>query len=583
MIPRTRQQVTAAGAETVYSSGPLLRQKRFPARRRTIRSTAPSTPPTFERQQTLTQIQYIQPVSFSSDLLSDEENDEREERRPKKRRRTRSSDEKKQQQTLTQIDYIWPVPKFEDADAEKGIEPTESLEDVLVTGNAEEPMRALEDASGERRDKRPSPELEWNDDEPTLLGDVDEEEPAPSRDTNQVLSSTAKSALESRWDREMMSYDTRSKMNDPKTPKKVRVLEIPSSQSPAASPLSTQSARSTRHLSRSPLKERSANARVPPQLVLDEPKPVASKGASAKILESQIRPNVREESEDALVIASPRQRKIPSLVAKDTYDDTESEDWDDIETNYDSEPESQAVVDDAALVSDRGISTGYRVPTGSPDYRSSPKEQSAARSFDYDLDFPLLQYESLRDDAPSTFPGGTDLDDPPADAGDHTEPNQINQVEGASQIDSASAQLLHDMREYTQRHTAQDPPSLDAILQTSSDPPLPPTSSPPLSVIPPPDEAPSSSPPPPHPSQATTIDITQQPTLRTHAGKTLPGLNRSSSPLPLPPSSPVVDMRLESQVVQRKFGRVTVSQLLPESLLEYSIPLPPPWLHEEDE
>lgn len=53
-------------------------------------------------------------------------------------------------------------------------------------------------------------------------------------------------------------------MPPPQTPRSFRKREIPSSQSPVDSPLSTQSRRSVRDYSRSPLKERSTNVASPP-------------------------------------------------------------------------------------------------------------------------------------------------------------------------------------------------------------------------------------------------------------------------------------------------------------------------------
>ncbi|MCJ1374798.1 hypothetical protein MMC20_006030 [Loxospora ochrophaea] len=52
----------------------------------------------------------------------------------------------------------------------------------------------------------------------------------------------------------------------PKTPRTTRKTEIPSSQSPADTPLSTRSRRSLRHISASPLKERSANISMSKEL-----------------------------------------------------------------------------------------------------------------------------------------------------------------------------------------------------------------------------------------------------------------------------------------------------------------------------
>lgn len=57
---------------------------------------------------------------------------------------------------------------------------------------------------------------------------------------------------------------TTTAMPPPKTPRKVIKTEIPSSQSPATTPLSIQSRRSTRNKSRSPLKDKSTNIRNTP-------------------------------------------------------------------------------------------------------------------------------------------------------------------------------------------------------------------------------------------------------------------------------------------------------------------------------
>lgn len=145
----------------------------------------------------------------------------------------------KRQETLTQIGYVvYQIPEDMDLnyddDANEDWEETPRVRKRRKIGK--EP--AIPVTRQTRRSARRAAER-------TLKDEEDEQNLETEPEENRIPLEKASSAL----------------MPPPKTPQSTRRKEVPSSQSPADTPLSIQSKKSHRDLSRSPLKERSTNVR----------------------------------------------------------------------------------------------------------------------------------------------------------------------------------------------------------------------------------------------------------------------------------------------------------------------------------
>lgn len=234
MAPRssTRRPTT----DQTYTSTPVLAQKRFPHCRRTVKTHGPARRLLEKQQSTLTQIDFA--TLPGRKTIEDSEEDEfSEEEPPRKRRKTlgrpngdEGNEVKRKSaltQTLTQMDFV-RSRRVEDSEEEGLLSDDEELEPHPGTNDLDlqsDAMPQLEDlVRTGPRDKARHQDAKSRD---------------PGHDQGRVM-------LPPR---------------NPSTPKRIRILAIPSSQTPPTTPLSTQ--KSPKHprsgKDRSPLQERSTN------------------------------------------------------------------------------------------------------------------------------------------------------------------------------------------------------------------------------------------------------------------------------------------------------------------------------------
>ncbi|KAL9611844.1 MAG: hypothetical protein Q9167_003538 [Letrouitia subvulpina] len=219
---------------------PLPKQKIFPHRRQTITPKTPSSTISNSRwkQQTLTQqVPDLQRTRSEEDLEGLEEYDVAAmDIPPSKNRRASSKPQREQQQTITQMDSIksllYPQEEFPDPvlDENEDIQPKrKKAKTTIVQPSARKPRSRFKAAEAAQ--------------------DPIPQENRPMRqEKRQNASETLGMAL----------------LPPPKTPKSNRRTEIPSSQSPADSPIYILGSRSLRQSAVSPLKERSVNVASKP-------------------------------------------------------------------------------------------------------------------------------------------------------------------------------------------------------------------------------------------------------------------------------------------------------------------------------
>ncbi|KAI4159238.1 MAG: hypothetical protein LQ342_006758 [Letrouitia transgressa] len=216
---------------------PPPKQKIFPHRRQTITPKTPSSTISISRwkQQTLTQqIPDLQCTRSDEDLESLEEYDvAAADTPPNKNRRTSSKRQQEQQQTITQMD------------------PTKSL-----LYPQEELLDPVSDENEDTKPKRKKAK--------TNIAYRSTRKPRPSsRAERAAYYSMPQKKSQTRRQDASKAFET-ALMPPPKTPQSNRRTEIPSSQSPADSPICTPGSRSPRQSIVSPLKERSINVASKP-------------------------------------------------------------------------------------------------------------------------------------------------------------------------------------------------------------------------------------------------------------------------------------------------------------------------------
>lgn len=392
-------------------------------------------------------------------------------------------------------------------------------------------------------------------------------------------------------------------MPPPVTPRTWRKREIPSSQSPADSPLSTQSRRSARGYSRSPLKERSTNYTLPA--------PSTRKGVLWK-RKLKVEDSLENEEEDSPICT----RLRPST-----------------ETMLPKTAPESLVENDGTHLPANEIVTGWRSSgevAESSQRRdleanlSSPVEDATKdicdSDFDYDCDCedpgnesielvqghvpspvqPNMSANMSKHDTPNTTgstPEGRSCSDNPAALDESTEDDIHTLHKQRSESEEASAQLFNDLQRATQPGGLQTESQYenawspyhpaDAALDTPDNTNTPssplieaeePYSMPapmtvPTQILPPP------TPPVQHPvppSQATTTDVTQP------SPRKVPSLSSLAFPSSTPPMPPTLSSPSESRKAPdpwKEFKwngvRLTDSQLLPESLMHDSYLGPP--------
>ena len=192
-----------------------------------------------------------------------------------------SSTPKTRQQTLTQIDFVSRLP-------------LDNEDDELAYEEEELPWA--------RKRRKTMPEKTVNPRKGTTA-----KQPAKRKDVNKARNDLSQGNLIAEDELGQSSQHPESNMRGhnttlpPTTPRKIVKTEIPSSQSPASTALSTQSRRSLRMYSRSPLKERSTNNRTCPNLHLRE---IKSIGGMPKL---EVRDTYEKENEEF---------QLPGLVSR---------------------------------------------------------------------------------------------------------------------------------------------------------------------------------------------------------------------------------------------------------------------------
>ena len=517
---------------------------------------------------------------------------------------------RQRQQTLTQINYIYRVPMEE--------------QDADLTYLQQEPVR-------ERKRRKTTPEkvptatVQTRSATRQALKQVKQEDidevarPVPIRDT--LMESTDPTTADKHPECPQL----------PKTPRTIRKTEIPSSQSPADTPLSERIRSSARQTSRSPLKSKSANARGRPDVPSDTtkrsrqnpnleiqdtfdfenwdsepftqshtPKTVQKFGAGYADVPASLH---FLQAQDIVRRAQSGQMDSPDfhVTSKSTRDgikikteirDSDDEDDDSsVEGDTNTEGDPRAPLDQAKLCSSEGdiavvmASQSRDVPPEQDTTRPTPQipsSQAVLHSSNTAIKRELTTEHSI-DQVPSSqkeSPEAIPLTPPPTTP---TKPRSESQ--------QASAQLATDLDRLTQpRHrpvVETDSQFEDAWRNFSpapafSDPELPSTTQPyhhtTRLIEHGQDRIPT--------SQATTVDITQT-TPRAKQSKPIPSsqiqvLQSPAQPgrivrLPFPPlplsSSPIGSSPVGASACEGKV--LTESQLLPDSLMNFTVPHPP--------
>ena len=208
------------------------------------------------------------------------------------------------QQTLTQIDFVSRYPS-EDESADLNY-----IEDEAPRGRKRrktipeaQPARNVETRATKPNAKRRETNLESMED--VTPAQLDEDSARLDEDSAQLDEDPA-ITLHPRVDTAPFI------MPQPRTPKKIRKMEIPSSQSPIDTPLSTRSRTSARSNSRSPLKQRSTN------LLISRPIPPGTRkgiGLTPKLEVKDTYDYENEDSSRSTRSRSSRQRSTEEYVA----------------------------------------------------------------------------------------------------------------------------------------------------------------------------------------------------------------------------------------------------------------------------
>ncbi|OJD33956.1 uncharacterized protein BKCO1_26000105 [Diplodia corticola] len=260
MARRAPQRVTAESAAP--SSGSRASPQNPPRRHVASRRS--------RRQTTLTQ--YERGIPFAACTIEDSE-DEFDEPRPKKRsRRSTLPGKTESQNTLTQIGWISTIPPSDSEENEGSSE---------ASGAEELGDNSPSDVGDDGGVAGPASDEEFNgfsDGEGIAPTDAEADGHKTKQKTQGICEET--STHETPWERAQPEPRPGSDIPGkgqqlPHTPRKVRLLEVPSSQSPPVTPLSAIHTHERRRLLRSPLRSLSTN----PQSLLDSPsrtpKPIA--------------------------------------------------------------------------------------------------------------------------------------------------------------------------------------------------------------------------------------------------------------------------------------------------------------------
>ncbi|KAI5257559.1 hypothetical protein E4T42_00935 [Aureobasidium subglaciale] len=258
---------TRVEADTIYRSETPLRQKKFPNRRRSVRSSGVSTPAPLRQQSTLTQqphwtVSRTSPTSGPGD--EDEEGDdeyeedELERSRPRRKKRKSEADGKRQT-TMTQyvpssfVGEVHDRPtdlllRFAQLDSFDGVRDSQSqsiLNESQRDLQVEESDDEMDEESGQEADMGMQ----------TLEEHSQEKQPGSEHGDERVDSAFPKQQA-----RQRPSPELSIPVMNLRTPKRRFQSEIPSSNTPQSAIISICSAKTMRSPDRSPLKGKSMNA-----------------------------------------------------------------------------------------------------------------------------------------------------------------------------------------------------------------------------------------------------------------------------------------------------------------------------------
>ncbi|KAI4716662.1 hypothetical protein E4T48_07117 [Aureobasidium sp. EXF-10727] len=253
-----------ADSDTIYRSETPLRQKRFPNRRRTVRTSGVSTPAPLRQQSTLTQQPYwtvsrSPPGAELEDEVEDDdddyEEDELERSRPRRKKRKSEADGRRQT-TLTQYVPSSFIGERHDAPADRllpifeldtfdGVQDSQSQSDDHVPAET----HALDVSNV-------NPALDEDEDMQRDEGRQSQTtQPSSDHGEERIDSAFAKQQAQTRPSPELPI----SAMNL-RTPRRRFVSEIPSSNTPQSAIISICSAKTMRSPERSPLRNKSIAA-----------------------------------------------------------------------------------------------------------------------------------------------------------------------------------------------------------------------------------------------------------------------------------------------------------------------------------
>ena len=412
-------------------------------------------------------------------------------------------------------------------------------------------------------------------------------------------------------------------MPPPMTPKSSRRKEIPSSQSPADTPLSTQTRRSWHEISRSPLKEKSTNvtthnsssrknARKVPRLVVADTMDGTNTDSSTSVQADLRIPLAATNCESPVETANRSHRGLNVMDHDIAYVASKRTDQRSFNTRKQAEIANSEIMDTDGETSDESLEDsrfGFSLqtqPVRAPADLPEPGEQ-VKRPVDHNGCQGQIQNGNSSKKA--FIPIAREPDDETAATKDFvSEPQRIEQSLShdyphfRSDSEEASAQLTAEFIRTTQPAPLvetesqwestwrvysgpKDPEEYDPQVQEILSSPASEKISALVTPSVPHSQTPlTSSPSRPLPSQATTVDITQPSFhLPLSSGKrTSRSLPVLSSPPSLPPplsSSPLRTRKDREGFIGCVGGwngeRLTDSQLLPDSLMNDSLRAPP--------
>jgi len=592
---------TRRSEDIVYVSSAPARQKRFPPRTRSVK-TYGSTRVALKRQSTLTQNDYIQPSREDFIASSDASDEESEAQQSKKRKRTRTAEEeRKRQKTLTQIDFLQPIPS-------SALEEQEEYEGWSTFKEDDPPAEALQQ-----------------------LHESAEGVPTVATLTTRGIKERGAS-VEARTGSVAEMSPSRVVMRPPKTPTKIHLTEIPSSQTPSASPLSTQkslqtaSQRCAMHPPRSPLKNVSLNERR----ILESPtskKSIRSNTGS----ENEASHWRRTTNKVQFIGAEPGSllRRMKSTIEDSQgfveLDDTQEDSWRPAPTDtcdYYSGGQSNGDDEDSRLVEEEetnnsGANVSFELgddvqimgqTVTVPSAPVSPMKTEPTQ-YPSDINRYAGELEINFSHLPSSYQHFTQ--------GTSTAKTGFHNSNTQSTSDDASAQLHRDMAEFTQRQPISRKPYEDShklptahtqtqlrqsqvstvdITQLSPRTQRQLLSSPVRPTQRQLFDSPSQRKDSPFARSSSVrsrrkrspIFIPSSPTVQVPSSPSALPLAPllSSSPLTAPPglvhSSPIAGTPTTSRLWRNREGIVTMTQLLPESLMDSYLPPPPAAWSQDD-